>query len=881
MAMITIHIDGVPYQVEQTDKNLLEVCLSLKLNLPYFCWHPALRSVGACRQCAVKLFKDANDQKGHLVMACMTPVVDGLRASINDPQAISFRAHIIEWLMMNHPHDCPVCDEGGECHLQDMTVMTGHAYRRYRFSKRTFRNQDLGPFVNHEMNRCIECYRCVRFYRNYAGGRDFNVFGWNKNLYFGRHEDGVLESPFSGNLVEVCPTGVFTDKTLKKHYTRKWDLSSAPSICPHCSLGCNTLPGAHEGIVRRSQNRYHPQINGYFLCDRGRYGYEYVNSEKRLFEPCVKGTNHKLEVASLQRALASIPRDGMVGIGSQRASLESNFALRELVGVENFYHTVSDATRTIIDIVQRNPEQTPTLHDAETSDAVFILGEDPTQTAPRLSLSLRQAVLQAPKARALSQRIPEWDDAAWREVIQEERGPLFIAACSPTLLDDIATESMCSSPSQIARLGFQVAHELDPIAPAPENLSDDLKQQSRRIADALRNAQHPLIVSGPFAHSIEVIQAAANIAQALPKARLLYTLPECNSFGLALLSGKSIESLLDTEIETLIILETDLYRYLDQDKVQALISKAKRVVILDHLITQTTTAADILLPVATMMEQEGTVINNEGRAQRFYKVLPSQKVFPSWHIFGELLNLHYGVNPWPHFDTLLHDLFQKLRLFAPLTDLAPPASFRMTGQKIPRESPRSSGRTALHANTSINEPKPPADEESPLSFSMEGTQNNPPAPLIPRFWAPGWNSVQAVNSFQATINGPYPEQGPGMRFLKQTGQTAYFDQIPPSFSSCETEWLLLPTFHLFGSEELSAYCPAICSLLPEPYLVVNCEQALSLGFKEGQKVSLSIPLGELALHLSHKVPKGIALVPWGLPHIRLIHKPALIAIHPV
>ena len=117
--------------------------------------------------------------------------------------------------MINHPHDCPVCEEGGECHLQDMTVMTGHVYRRYRFKKRTFRNQYLGPFINHEMNRCIACYRCVRFYRDYAGGRDFDVFAAHDHVYFGRHEDGTLESEFSGNLVEVCPTGVFDRQALR------------------------------------------------------------------------------------------------------------------------------------------------------------------------------------------------------------------------------------------------------------------------------------------------------------------------------------------------------------------------------------------------------------------------------------------------------------------------------------------------------------------------------------------------------------------------------------------------------------------------------------------------------------------------------------------
>jgi NADH-quinone oxidoreductase subunit G len=131
-----IYIEGKPYQVKDK-KNLLEACLSLGFDLPYFCWHPAMGSVGACRQCAVKKFKDENDKTGKIVMACMEPVEDGARISIKDPEAVHFRSTIIEWLMTNHPHDCPICDEGGECHLQDMTVMTGHNYRRFRFNKRT------------------------------------------------------------------------------------------------------------------------------------------------------------------------------------------------------------------------------------------------------------------------------------------------------------------------------------------------------------------------------------------------------------------------------------------------------------------------------------------------------------------------------------------------------------------------------------------------------------------------------------------------------------------------------------------------------------------------------------------------------------------------
>ncbi len=170
-------------------------------------------------------------------------------------------ASVIEWMMTNHPHDCPVCDEGGECHLQDMTLMTGHNYRRYRFEKNTYNNQDLGPLINHEMNRCIGCYRCVRYYKDYAGGNDLDVFSSHNHVYLGRHEDGTLESEFSGNLVEVCPTGVFTDKTLKKHFTRRWDYTTAPSVCVHCALGCNINPDGHP--------RGHGAARGHLRGERG------------------------------------------------------------------------------------------------------------------------------------------------------------------------------------------------------------------------------------------------------------------------------------------------------------------------------------------------------------------------------------------------------------------------------------------------------------------------------------------------------------------------------------------------------------------------------------------------------------------------------------
>jgi len=471
--MATLYIDNKAYEVK-TGKNLLETCLTLGFDLPYFCWHPALGSVGACRQCAIKVYKDENDKKGRLIMSCMEPVANNQRISITDEEAVEFREHVIEWLMTNHPHDCAVCDEGGSCHLQDMTVMTGHAYRRFNFKKRTHRNQYLGPFINHEMNRCIQCYRCVRFYKDYAGGKDLDSFASRSNVYFGRHQDGVLESEFSGNLTEVCPTGVFTDKTLKEHYTRKWDLTTAPSICQHCSLGCNTIAGERYGSLRLITTRYNGEVNGYFLCDRGRFGYEFVNGSDRIRTAAIRGESVDREkmINEVARILST---SRPIGIGSPRASLESNFALRALVGKDNFYHGVSDNEHDLanlsIKILRDGPARNATMKEVETADAVFILGEDLTNTAPMMALAVRQSIRQVPLQDVTKINVPLWNDAAARELIQEDKGPLFIAAFQETKLDELATQTFRGSPDEIARLGFAVAQLIDNSLPEVSGFS--------------------------------------------------------------------------------------------------------------------------------------------------------------------------------------------------------------------------------------------------------------------------------------------------------------------------------------------------------------------------------------------------------------------------
>ncbi|MEJ2367293.1 MAG: NADH-quinone oxidoreductase subunit NuoG [Acidobacteriota bacterium] len=892
--MAKINIDGKNYEVDE-GQNLLHAVLSLGLDLPYFCWHPALGSVGACRQCAVKQFKDEDDTQGRIVMACMTPVKDGVRISVEDPEARDFRAGIIDSLMTNHPHDCPVCDEGGECHLQDMTVMSGHNYRTYRFNKRTFRNQDLGPFINHEMNRCITCYRCVRFYREYADGKDLNAFASKNHVYFGRHEDGALENEFSGNLVEVCPTGVFTDKTLKKHYSRKWDLTSAPSVCAHCALGCNTLAGERYGSLRRILNRYNGEVNGYFLCDRGRFGYEFVNSDKR-----VRAIVHKSKggveseaatrEAALERLQALLAGKNAVGIGSPRASIESNFMLRILVGKDRFYAGVPAAELGLLhkaaSILRNGPARTPSLREVEQCDAVLVLGEDVTNTAPRLALSLRQASRVAPRRKAAKLGLASWDDAAMRGATQDERGPFYVAAAGATKLDDIATKAYRGAPDEVARLGFAVAHALNHAAPEVKNLTTEQADLASEIAAALKGAKKPLVVTGTGLGSEAVLEAAANTAWALcgdnPEAGLVVTLPEADSMGVALMDGKPLEEVFDAAggegSGPVIILENDLYRRLDAKRVDALLGGGRPVVVLDQLLHETALKADLLLPSGAFAECDGTLVSSEGRAQRFFQVYePGGDIRQPWEWLRDALDVaeRKKIKSLDDITAAAAEAFPALK---GMENAAPGAAFRLEKMKVPRASKRFSGRTAMLANIHVSEPKPADDPETPFSRTMEGFPNQPPAALTARFWAPGWNSVQSLNKFQEEVAGPMRGGDPGVRLIEPRAgkRAAWFDNIPGGFKREEGRYFIVRAHHIFGSEELSSLSPAVASRAPSPYVALNPDDLASLGAKDGE--DLNVKLNGAGIRLPARphpaLPRGVAALPAGLSGLTGMQLPA-------
>jgi NADH-quinone oxidoreductase subunit G len=885
--MVKISIDGIYYEVKP-EKNLLETCLLLGIDIPHFCFHSALGSVGACRLCAVKKFRDKDDVKGRIVMSCMEPVADGLTVSVDDPEAKAFRASVIESLMTNHPHDCPVCDEGGECHLQDMTIMTGHNYRRYDFPKRTYNNQELGPFISHEMNRCIQCYRCVRFYRDYAGGKDLNVFASRNNVYFGRHEDGPLESAFSGNLAEVCPTGVFTDKTLKKHFTRKWDLSNAPSVCVHCSIGCNIIASERYGSLRRIMNRYNGAVNGYFICDRGRFGYEFVNAESRIKRILIrpgKDTNQEaVEGGKVFSALSQSfsKNKKIIGIGSPRASIESNYALMSLAGRENFYQGISkkefQLTRRVLEFLQNSSVMTPSLKQIEKADAVLVIGEDLINTAPMIALAVRQAAHNKSEVEAQEKGIPLWNDAPVRELAQHDRSPVFIVTPFSDSLDEIAEETLRASSGDIEQFGLEIARNIDDKAPGTKSGGKDIHKLVSRVAHALKKARNPLIISGISCGDESVVYAALNITSSLlatgSHVSLCMVLPECNSVGLSLLGGRPFEDVLllseNKEIDTLVVLENDLFRRSGEDSVHELFKRSRQVIVLDHLVSRTTRIADIVLPAATYAESEGTLVNNEGRAQRYYKVIdPETPVSESWRRIADFINVRNGESiQWNCLDDIVESLAIDLPVFSKLKNYIPDHDFRILNAKIPRQTIRYSGRTAISANVAVSEPKLSQDKDSPLSFSMEGQPEIPPSSLVPFYWKPGWNSVQALYNYLGE-DGSMKGGDPGVMLIEpaEAGKIIYFEQVAKNKEVNHDELLLIPVYRIFGSDELSSAGAAITEKIEQPFVLMNQKDADLISVEDGDSVQLEILKIRLTLKvkIENTIQKGVAGLSVNLP----------------
>ncbi len=722
--MPRLTIDDLEIEVPEGTK-VIEAAERLGIMVPRFCFHPGLGSVGACRMCAVKFLQ--GPFKG-LQMSCMVDAKDGMVVSTTDPEAIAFRKYVIEWLMLNHPHDCPVCDEGGHCLLQDETISGGHGNRRYLGKKRTYRDQDLGVFVQHEMNRCIHCYRCRRFYQDFAGYRDLGAMQIANRVYFGRYSDGPLESPFAGNLIDVCPTGVYTDKPAR-YKGRRWDFQRGPSLCIHCSLGCHTVTSARYREVVRQEGRFCAAVNGYFICDRGRYGFYYATHPKRPRRPLIDREEvdweHGIGVVAeqLTRLVEQYGGASIASLGSARCSLETQAMLNHLCRQSGWrppaFFVQPWIQRKVKRAVSRLDQRLAvSLREIEGADLVLAVGVDPVNEAPMLALAMRQAVRAGATVIVLDPRpvfLPfEFDRLAMP--------PWEMDLCLRQLLQDTVTPRTAAE-SEPAGLLAQ-----DPLPGVDSERLSQLKAK-------LRQCQRPIIVCGTDIVRDTIPALLADSALALrdvkERSGLFYVLPGANAFGASLVASEehsfvdTIEAIENGTVKALLVVESDpLWSFPDRLRLEQALEQLDLLVVLDYLPSPLVERTRVFLPTSTMFETRTCFINQEGRAQMadaiegagipisqvsggshpprvFRDTTPGGEVKPAWRVLADLLQALAPAKTRITQDDLWSLLAQTHPAFAKLDD----ETCRSEGQRL---IPEVTAPEALSQHTAFQEQRPPA-----------------------------------------------------------------------------------------------------------------------------------------------------------------------------
>ncbi len=784
-------IDDREIDVEDGVK-VIDAAERLGIMIPRFCYHPALGAVGACRVCAVKVLD--GPLKG-VRMSCMIDAAEGMRVSTTDPEAVDFRMHVIEWLMANHPHDCPVCDEGGHCLLQDMTVSGGHGLRRFPGNKRTHRDQYLGPLIQHEMNRCIQCYRCVRYYREYAGYDDLGVMGVASRVYYGRFEDGTLESPFAGNLIDICPTGVYTDKP-SRFKSRRWDCQRAASLCLHCSLGCNIVAGARYREVLRHEGRYNPHVNGYFICDRGRYGFSYAGAHDRPYAGRADGAETASWTDAADAAMTRLARiekefgpQAVAVAGSRRCSLNTMARLNRVCRTRSwtgpaFWPDAETAGTATAAASRLEPDLSMSMADVEGADFILIIGADPLNEGPMLAQAVRQAWRKGAGIAVIDPRPVALPCAFDHVAARPEEMDQVLAALLTAVVDKKSVSKDSSA------LAFYEA--LAAAASEDVGLSDDLTA-------ALRQSKRPAVICGTGILSDRHVHLAADAACLLKAAGkdagLFFLLSGPNAFGAALATAKG-PSLADilTEIEggkikALVLAECDpSAEGVDPALLERALKQLDLLVVLDYLDAQAARAADVFIPLATIYETGGCFVNAEGRIQQ------ARPVFSG------------GV----------------------------PISLTGRGGHPPREFSASAPGAGLKAGWQALEAALPesADTKTWDKEDLPGVSNMADLEAIPEH---------------------------GLRLARPaTGER--FASRPERPGETDSGFDVILTDLTFGTEPLSGRSQALNQLETPPFAAMRPEDAESLGLKDGERITIQGQDGSVTVHLKTRATMACGVV---------------------
>ncbi len=636
ISMLNIEIDGQTIEVAE-GSTVIDAADQLGIYIPRFCYHRKLSVAANCRMCLVDIEKAPKP-----LPACATPVTDGMKVATKSEKAIRAQKGVMEFLLINHPLDCPICDQGGECQLQDLAVGYGGSSSRYTEEKRVVINKNLGSLIATDMTRCIHCTRCVRFGQEIAGIMELGQAARGEHSEIMPFISQTVDSELSGNMIDLCPVGALTSKPFR-YTARTWELARRPSISPHDGLGSNLSAHLVQERVMRVVPRDNESLNECWLADRDRFSYEALNSEQRLTVPMLK-QNGQWRETDWQTALEYVAHglndikaehgaDSLGALATPHSTLEELYLLQKLLrglGSNNIDHRLRQSDFSADAALAGAPWLGQSVEQLSQADAVLVVGSTLRKEHPLLAHRLRQGVKRGMKLNLIN---PVDDDLLCRVAHKA------IVAPSATV----------HSLAQVVKAAAQLKQVS--ASDALAGVTPDAKTQA--IAASLVAGKQISILLGNMAQHHP--QAATLHSLGLELARVLgasfgFLGEAANSVGAYVAgtwpkgAGMNATQMLASPRQAYVLLnvepELDCY-----DAPQALnaVMQAKMVVALSAFKHHAADYADVMLPIAPFTETSGSFVNTEGRVQSFNAVAkPRGETRPAWkvlRVLGNLLNL--------------------------------------------------------------------------------------------------------------------------------------------------------------------------------------------------------------------------------------------------
>jgi NADH-quinone oxidoreductase subunit G len=640
---VNIEIDGQPCQARK-GAMIIEVTDALGISVPRFCYHKKLSVAANCRMCMVEVQKVPKP-----LPACATPVAEGMKIFTKSDIATGGQKAVMEFLLINHPLDCPICDQGGECELQDLALGYGRDVSRFSEEKRVVEDKFIGSLIATDMTRCIHCTRCIRMLREVAGKMELGATGRGENMKIGTYIEKSLESELSGNVIDVCPVGALTSRPFR-FKARAWELQQAPTVAPHDCVGSSVFAHTRRGEVMRVVPRENEAINEVWLSDRDRFSYEGLSSEDRLTTPMVKvdGEWHSVDwETALQtaaegiRAIVDAHGAGQMGVlVSPSATLEEMLltqALARGVGVNNIDHRLRQVDFTDQDTAPLCPSLGQSIEALETVNAALVIGSNPRKDQPIIGHRLRKAAVAGAQV-------------------------MFVNPIDYEFLFDVHAKVVVPPSQMVANLAaiaacFPEAAVADAVRAAIAAANPD--ESHRAMAQALQAADKATVLLGNVATAhpqFSTIKALAAAIAAASGAVLGILTDGSNAAGGWLAGvlphrGPAGASTASAGLDASAMLATPRKGYLlfgveaahdcanPAQAVQALAAADFVVcagafacdVMMEHV--------DVLLPVSPFTETSGTFVNTEGRWQSFAGVAtPAGDSRPGWKVMRVLGN---------------------------------------------------------------------------------------------------------------------------------------------------------------------------------------------------------------------------------------------------